>query len=202
MIDSVICYHIKPPTFRKILGFFSTKVLSCLETVIAVIECLSHRSIRVSTCLTMLPCFTYYVTNLHFHLWQLWCITTATRDLNALYVYIPLFGKLKFVVNFLVFRDFYNMYIVKKFEIVFFPSMSRTILYVHVYIILEFTITYINVSFICLSECACLHKTVNMVFFLNYEYTSPKGRVIMQMYRVVSITKRGYTYLAAFNNKY
>ena len=120
MIDSVICYHIKPPTFRKILGFFSTKVLSCLETVIAVIECLSHRSIRVSTCLTMLPCFTYYVTNLHFHLWQLWCITTATRDLNALYVYIPLFGKLKFVVNFLVFRDFYNMYIVNKFEIVFF----------------------------------------------------------------------------------
>ena len=47
-----------------------------------------------------------------------------------------------------------------------FPLMSRTIIYFHVYIILDFPITYRNASMLCQSECACLHKTVNMVVFL------------------------------------
>jgi len=36
------------------------------------------------------------------------------------------------------------MYIVKMFEIVFFSLMSRTIIYFHVYITLDFPITYRN----------------------------------------------------------
>ena len=45
--------------------------------------------------------------------------------------------------------------------------MFRTIIYFHVYIILDFPITYIpvNASVLCQSECTCLHKTVNMVVF-------------------------------------
>ena len=43
--------------------------------------------------------------------------------------------------------------------------MSRTIIYVHVYIILDFPITYKNASGLCKTECACLHQTVNTVFF-------------------------------------
>ena len=37
-------------------------------------------------------------------------------------------------------------------------------------------------------------KTVNMVVFFvkSNENTYPKGRALMQMYRVVPITKRGY----------
>ena len=38
---------------------------------------------------------------------------------------------------------------------------------------------------LCQSECACLHQTVNM------EETHPKGRALMQMYRVIPQTKRG-----------
>ena len=46
--------------------------------------------------------------------------------------------------------------------------MSRTIVVFHVYIMLGYPITYINPSVLCQSECACLHKTVNMVaFFLK-----------------------------------
>ena len=46
--------------------------------------------------------------------------------------------------------------------------MSRTIIYVHVNIILDFPITYRNTSVLCQSECACLQQTVNMVaFFLK-----------------------------------
>jgi len=46
--------------------------------------------------------------------------------------------------------------------------MSRTIIYVHVYIKIDFPITYRNDSVPCKSECEFLHKTVNMVvFFLN-----------------------------------
>jgi len=65
--------------------------------------------------------------------------------------------------------------------------MLRTIMYFHVYIILDFPITYRNVSELCQSECACLHKSVIMVVFcvkIN-ENTYPKGRALMQMYRVV-----------------
>jgi len=43
--------------------------------------------------------------------------------------------------------------------------MSRTIQYFHVYIRLDFPIAYENASVICQSECACLHKTVNLVVF-------------------------------------
>jgi len=71
--------------------------------------------------------------------------------------------------------------------------MLRTIIYFHVYIILDFSITYRNASVLCQSECACLHKTVNMVvtFVKSNELTYPKGRALMQIYRVVPITKRG-----------
>ena len=40
--------------------------------------------------------------------------------------------------------------------------MSRTIIYAHVNIILDFPRTYRNASVFCQSECACQHKTVNM----------------------------------------
>ena len=70
--------------------------------------------------------------------------------------------------------------------------MSRPKLYFHVYMILDFPITYRNTSVLCQSECAYLHQTVNMaVFFVkSNENTYPKGRALMQMYRVVPITKR------------
>jgi len=53
--------------------------------------------------------------------------------------------------------------------------------------------TQYKASVLCQSECACLHKTVNMVVFFvkNIENTYPKGRALMQMYRVISKTKRG-----------
>ena len=46
-------------------------------------------------------------------------------------------------------------------------------------------------------ECACLHKTVNIVVFIvkSNENTYAKGRALMHMYRVVSITKRGNSLL-------
>jgi len=63
-------------------------------------------------------------------------------------------------------------------------------IYVHVNIILDFPITYKNASVLCQSECACLHQTVNRVVFFT-KTNCPNGRVLMQMYRVVSQTKRG-----------
>ena len=58
-------------------------------------------------------------------------------------------------------------------------------MYFHDYIVLDVPITYKNASVLCQSECACLHKTVNMVFFVkSNENTYPKGRALMQMYRV------------------
>ena len=51
---------------------------------------------------------------------------------------------MKFVrVRPLVGRYFYNVYIVNKFEIVF---SLRTIIYFHVYTILDFPITYISAA--------------------------------------------------------
>ena len=63
----------------------------------------------------------------------------------------------------------------------------------NVYIILDFPVTYRNASVLCQSECACLHKTVNMIvlFVKSNENTYPKGGALMQMYRVVPLTKRG-----------
>jgi len=42
---------------------------------------------------------------------------------------------------------------------------ERTKVYFHVNTIIDFPITYRNVSVICQSECACLRKTVNLVVF-------------------------------------
>jgi len=69
--------------------------------------------------------------------------------------------------------------------------MIRTIIYFYVYKILDFPITYRNASVLCQSECSCLYKTVNVVVFFvkSNENTCPKGRAILQMYRVVPITK-------------
>jgi len=74
-----------------------------------------------------------------------------------------------------------------------FPLMLRTIIYLHVNIVLDFHITHRNGSMFCQSECARLHKTVNMVvcFVKSNKNTYPKGRALMQMYRVVPIMKRG-----------
>jgi len=58
--------------------------------------------------------------------------------------------------------------------------MLRTIIYFHVYIILDFPITYRNASVLCQSECACLHKTVNIVVFFvkRNENIYSKGRAV------------------------
>ena len=68
-----------------------------------------------------------------------------------------------------------------------------TIIYFHVYMILDFPITNRNASEFCQSECTCLHRTVNIeVFLTKYDgNTWPKERALMQMYRVVAQTKRG-----------
>ena len=53
---------------------------------------------------------------------------------------------------------------------------------------------YRNASILCQSESACLHRTVNIVFFFvkSSDFnTYPKGRALMQMYRVFPITKQG-----------
>ena len=65
-------------------------------------------------------------------------------------------------------------------------------MYFNVYIILDFPITYKNASALCQSEYTCLHKTVKMAvsFVKSNENTYPKGRALMQMYRVIPITKR------------
>jgi len=50
---------------------------------------------------------------------------------------------------------------------------------------------YRTAPVLCQLECACLHKTLNMVvvFVKSNENTYPKGRALMEVYRVVSITK-------------
>ena len=71
--------------------------------------------------------------------------------------------------------------------------MSRTIIYAHVNLILDVPITYKNASVLCQSESACLHQTVYIVvFWTKYnENIYPKGRALIQMYRVVPQTNRG-----------
>ena len=71
--------------------------------------------------------------------------------------------------------------------------MLRTPIYFHVNITLYFPITCRDASVLCQSECACLHETVNMVVFFvkSNENTYPKGKTLMQMYRVVPRTKGG-----------
>jgi len=70
--------------------------------------------------------------------------------------------------------------IANMFETVF-PLMSRTIIYIHVYILLDLNITYRNASVLCQSECTCLHKAVNMVVFYvkSNENICLKGRLLM-----------------------
>ena len=81
------------------------------------------------------------------------------------------------------------MWIIKSLKLCF-PLMSRTIICFHVYIILDFSVTYKHAVVFCHSEC--LHKTVNMaVFFVkSNRYTNPKERALVQMNRVVTQTKR------------
>ena len=66
-------------------------------------------------------------------------------------------------------------------------------IYVYVYILIDFPITQTNASVLCQSEYACLHRTENMVVFFvkSNENTYPKGRALMQTYRVVPITRDG-----------
>ena len=55
---------------------------------------------------------------------------------------IPYFRKFKFVrVCSLVGRYFYNIYLVNKFQILFFFNVKDQKIYFHVYIILDFPIT-------------------------------------------------------------
>ena len=51
--------------------------------------------------------------------------------------------------------------------------------------------TYVVASVLCQSDCAFLDKTVNTaVFFVkSNENTYPKGRTLIQMYRVIPQTK-------------
>jgi len=79
------------------------------------------------------------------------------------------------------------------FSLCFSLLISRTMIYFHVYIIYDFPITYRNTSMLSQSECACLHKTVNTLVFCvkSNENIYPKGRALMQMYRVVPISKEG-----------
>ena len=83
------------------------------------------------------------------------------------------------------------LFIAKSLKLCFSLIMSKTMIYLHAYIILDFHITYRKASVLCQPECTGLHKTVNMVVFFvkSYESTYPKGRVLMQMYRVVPQTK-------------
>ena len=78
--------------------------------------------------------------------------------------------------------------------------MSRTIIYFHVYLILDFPIIYRNASVFCQSECACLHQTVNLL--KNNENTHPKGRALLQIYRVVRKTKRGNLITPAYCSQF
>ena len=64
-----------------------------------------------------------------------------------------------------------------------------TIIYVHVDIILDLPITYEKAQVLCQSECSCSHHSVDIVVFFtqNNENTYPKGRTLMQMYRIEGI---------------
>ena len=66
--------------------------------------------------------------------------------------------------------------------------MFRKIIYFSVYIVLDLHITYRNASVFCQSECA-----VNMVDCYR------KVRALIQMYRVLPITKREYIAYACYN---
>ena len=101
----------------------------------------------------------------------------------------PYFRKFVIVCSFV---GWYNMFIENSFKF-WFSLMSRTTKHFHVNIISDFTNTCRNASVLYQSECACLHKTVNMVavFVKSNENTYPKGKALMQVYIVVPITKRG-----------
>ena len=84
--------------------------------------------------------------------------------------------------------------------------MPRTIVYFHVYIILDLPITYRNASVLC--QCTCLHIAVNMIAFYvkRNENIYPTGRALMKMYRVVPQTKRAngithYNAVVGFHGK-
>ena len=56
-----------------------------------------------------------------------------------------------------------------------------------IFLYIDYPITYIHASVLCQSECACVYKTVNMVVFFvkSNEINYPKGRALLQMFRVV-----------------
>ena len=72
------------------------------------------------------------------------------------------------------------MYIVKKFEIVFSFNVKDTNI---VPCLHNIRLSYNNAAVLCQSECACLHKTVNMVVFFvkSNENNHRKGKALMQM---------------------
>jgi len=84
------------------------------------------------------------------------------HDINDLrFISIHYFRNLKFVrVGSLVGRYFYVF-------IKIYLKLCLTIIYFNVYITLDFPITYSNDLVSCQSECACLHKTINMVVFFG-----------------------------------
>ena len=78
-------------------------------------------------------------------------------------------------------------YIVKRLKVGF-----SLIIYVHANIILDVPITYINDSVLCQSEYACLYEINENIY--------PKGWALMQIYRVVPITKRGNWAMGTLHN--
>ena len=88
--------------------------------------------------------------------YKTWCSLRATTTHHSLsFAYqnpIPYFRNYKFVrVSSLVGRHFYTMYLIKSLKLCF-PLTSRTLIYFHVYIIIDFPITYKNTSVLCQSK--------------------------------------------------
>ena len=106
---------------------------------------------------------------------------------NSLFSFEGLLCTFSWVLS-LLSRYFYNMYKGNMFEIVFSFNVKDN----NIFPCLPNIWLSYNTSMLCQSKCACLHKTVNMaVFFVkSNENTYPKGRALMQMHRVVPITKR------------
>ena len=80
--------------------------------------------------------------------------------------------------------------------------MSQTIIYVHVNIILDFPVTYRNDSVVCQSECTCLHKTVNVVFFTKKirKYLPKRESTHANVQSCRSNEKEGITYYSSMVN--
>ena len=73
---------------------------------------------------------------------------------------IPYFRNVKFVRVFSLFDKYKKKCYIVNILILYFPEMTRTIVYVHFYLLLDFPIAYASIS-------ACLHQTVNIGVFLT-----------------------------------